>query len=315
MDMNKLLIITRDQEDFLQEIQKLRLPDLDIYAPTSHEWILEHIQDVNIILGNPPLISQYINQAKNVVWVQSTYAGIDALNADNLQKKYTLTNVRDVYGTIISEYIFWYIFLLEKNILWNLDSQRKHIWDQKSYPSVVWKKIGIMWVGSIGRKIAEVSKVFWMQVYGYGTNSNSKDFVDTMFTQENIHEFLSDLDYLVSVLPNTPATKWIIDSQVFSALKQTALFVNVWRGANVNESDLIKAIKNKEISWAILDVFQTEPLPKDSQIWDLENVFVTPHISGYDDNNEPILEILKENYHRFSQNQELLHQIDFTKWY
>lgn len=312
---NKILILTRDQEEFLEEVQKLNLRDAEVFAPLNDWDFSLHIKDADIILGNPPLISQYINQAQKVKWVQSTFAWIDALNNDSLKKDYTLTNVRDVYGPIISEYVFGYMLLFEKNILWNLDSQKKKIWDQKSYPSLVWKKIWIMGTGSIGLKIAEVAKVFWMEVYGYSTSQDNKSFIDKMFIKWDIGMFLEDLDYLVCVLPNTQDTKWIINRDVFSAMKKSSVFINVWRWANMHEDDCISAIKNKQIAGAILDVFQEEPLPQHSEFWDLENVFITPHISGNMSNIKSLLDIFTENYNRYYSGEELLYKIDFTKWY
>lgn len=102
---NKLLIITRDQKLFKSEIEKLNLPDLEIIAPMNESEFLNNIKDVNIILANPPIAKNYINMANNVVWLQSTFAGIDSLILDNLRKDYILTNVKNTYWKIMSESI------------------------------------------------------------------------------------------------------------------------------------------------------------------------------------------------------------------
>lgn len=115
--MTKVLICTREQQEFKSKLQACNLPDIDIYAPESEEELLIHLDDAEIIFGNPIRLSKYINHAKNVKWVQSTFAGIDALNAPELQKNYILTNMKDAYGEIIAEYILGYILMLEKDIL------------------------------------------------------------------------------------------------------------------------------------------------------------------------------------------------------
>jgi phosphoglycerate dehydrogenase-like enzyme len=258
---------------------------------------------------------KYINKAEKLKWLQSTFAWIDALNNENLKKDYILTNVRDVYWPIMSEYVFWYMLMLEKNILWNLEHQKNRVWSETQYPSLVWKKIWILWTWSIWIKIAEIAKVFWMEVYWYSTSDKPKKYIDEMFTHQTLTEFLSDLDYMVSVLPNTPVTQWIINKNMFNQMKPDSIFINVWRWANIDEDDLIDAIKTKKIWWAVLDVFQEEPLPKESKFWNLDNVYITPHISGNMSNINSLWEIFTENYKHYINGEDLIYTIDFNKGY
>lgn len=312
---NKILLITRWQKLFKEEVISLGLNNADIYAPEDEEWILEHIVDADIIFWNPLIVQEYINKAKNLKWMQSSFAWIDAMVQEWLQTDYTLTNVKDVYGAIMSEYVLGYILVKEKEILWNIENQKNKNWAPKAYPSLTNKTIWIMGTGSIWSHIAKMTQAFWMKTLWYGSSDVSKECFDVMYTQETIQEFLSQCDYVVSVLPNTDATKWIINKDVFSQMKPSGIFMSLWRWANLIEEDLIEAIKTKEIAGAVLDVFQIEPLPKDSELWSLENVFITPHISGYDEDNESILKIFSENYKRFISWQDLIHKIDFNKGY
>ena len=98
-------------------------------------------------------------------------------------------------------------------------------------------------------------------------------------------------------------------------MKKSSVFINVGRGNNVNENDLIKALKNKDISLAILDVFKKEPLPINHDFWNMENLIITPHISGYSYNNCKIIKIFWQNYNKFISWKKLKYQIDFEKWY
>lgn len=313
--MNKILILTRNQKNFLKEVQDLWLQNVTIVAPESEEEIKNHIVDANIIYGIPYLINSYIHLAKKLEWVQSTFAGVDALIDKDLRQDYVLTNVKDVYGAIMSEYVLWYILMFEKNILWNIENQKNKFWDQKWYPSLDKKTVWIMWTGSIGQYIAKALKNFWIKTLWFSSSGGEKEYFDNIYTSQSISHFLWESDYVISVLPNTQTTDGIVNKDVFSMMKDSAIFINVWRGINLVEGDLINAIKNKIISWAVLDVFRTEPLPENSELWDLENVYITPHISWYDENNEPILKIFCENYERFVQWKKLLHTIDFNKGY
>jgi len=288
--MTKVVICTREQAEFKKLVGEYNLPDIDLHAPKTEEELLKHIQDAEVIFANPILLSNYINKAEKVKWVQSSFAWIDALNNDILKKDYTLTNMRDTYGEIISEYLLWYILLLEKNILWHKKNQKLKIWWQKSHPSVVWKKVWIMWIGSIWWVVVRYCKNFWMTVYWYASEHREQDFVDRVFTSEDKDTFLSDLDYLISVLPNTDKTKGIINSELLGKLPDRAVFMNVWRGANVVEWDLLEAVKTHKIAWAVLDVFHTEPLPESSEFWDMKNIYITPHVSWYVEDNSKIIE-------------------------
>lgn len=313
--MKKVLIYTRQQAEFKKLVEEYNLPDIEIYAPQSEEEFTAHIVDAEIIFANPILLSKYINKAEKVKWVQSTFAGIDALNTPELKKDYILTNMRETYGEIIAEYIMGHILMLEKNILWNRENQKNKKWEQKPHPSIVGKNLGIMGIGSIGRIIAIYAKTMWMNVYGYAKETREQHCIDRVYTQENQGEFLKKLDYLVSVLPNTQETKGIINRKLLEKLPQNCVFMNVWRGANVVEEDLIEVLKHKQISGAVLDVFREEPLPQDSDFWNLENVYITPHISWYVEDNSKIVYTFAENYKRYISGKDLVHTIDFTKWY
>lgn len=313
--MTKVVICTREQEEFKNLVENFNLPEIELYAPETEEELLLHLNDAEVIFANPILLSKYINHAKNVKWVQSSFAGIDALNNESLQKNYILTNMRETYGEIMAEYVLGYILMLEKNILWNIKNQKNKAWGQKSYPSIVWKKIWIMWIGSIGRIIAIYAKTMWMTVYWYANSYREQHCIDKVYTSENRDEFLEDLDYVVSVLPNTKETQWIVNMEFLKKLPSKSVLINIWRWANINENDLVTALKNKTISWAVLDVFQTEPLPENSDFWDLDNMYVTPHISWYVENNSKILSTFAENYKKYISWKDLVNIVDFNKGY
>jgi len=313
--MTKVVICNREPVEYKALVEACNLPDIELHAPSWEEELIKHIADAEVIFANPIMLSKYINHAKNVKWVQSSFAGIDALNNDTLKKDYVLTNMKDAYGEIIAEYLLGYILMLEKNILWNLGNQKINKWSQRSYPTVAWKKVGIMWTWSIGKVVAKYCKNFGMEVYGYASSVRDINHIDKMYCPESQDEFLCDLDYLINILPNTRNTQWAINKDLLTKLPDSAVFMNVGRGANVNEVDLIAALKNKTIAWAVLDVFQTEPLPEDSELWGLDNVYITPHVSWYVEDNSKIISTFSENYKRYVSGQELINTIDFNKWY
>ena len=314
MAKNTVVVLTTDQEKFQKKLEALKLSDLEIIVPKDPNSATTEVLEANIFLANPLIAKKYINEAKKVVWMQSTFAGIDAMNASDLRKDYLLTNVRDLYGEVMAEYVLSYILLFEKEILENLAFQKEKIWKQREVRVLKNKVMAILGTGSIGQEIARTAKTFGMRTTGYRTENEPVKFFDVIYTEDNLRECLSTADYVISVLPKTEATTHIFNVETFSWMKNTAVFMNIGRGNAVNEKDLIAALKEKKIAKVVLDVFQTEPLPSESELWTLENLYLTPHLAGYVVSDR-IFEIFSENYSRFLRGEELKYQISFAKGY
>lgn len=308
------LVFVRDHDAFKQNVDNYIYDDLEIIYGRNEEIINEYLPKVNILFGNPPIIKNYINNARSVQWVQSSFAGVDALVADNLRADYILTGVKDVYGPPIAEYVFAYILGLKRQVFNNKKWQAENYWNQFSYDVIEGKNIGIVGTGSIGQHIASVAKTFGMNTKGLRTSNESLEFFDAMYTKNSKADFLKDLDYVVCVLPNTKKTKHFFNAETFNLMEKKSIFINVGRGANVCEEDLIAALDKQKITGAILDVFETEPLPKESKFWNMENVILTPHVSGYV-TGENLFGIFANNYERFRKGEDLQYAVDFTKGY
>ena len=134
----------------------------------------------------------------------------------------------------------------------------------------------IVGAGNIGGKLAKICKSLDMRVKGIRTTSD-----DNNFTLEQMPQIISDFDFVINILPHSKETDKIFDKFIFSKMKKSSFFINVGRGKTVVEKDLIQALKHKTIAGAGLDVFENEPLSKNSELRRLQNVIVTPHIAGY----------------------------------
>lgn len=310
---NKLVIITSEQEEFKRKVDKYSLPDLEIVAPESEEAFEKELKDANIIFGNPFTFQKYLDSSPKLVWAQSTFAWIDALCKEWGKRDYMLTNVKDAYGAHMSEYVLGYILMMEKRILEGLQKQKEKYWKREAFPTIQWKTMVILGTGSIGKAIAKIAQWFGMKTLGYKTNIEVVEYFDEIYTKENKKECFQQADYLVSVLPNTPKTLHTVDSEALWWMKDTSVLINVWRGHNVDEEALVEALEKKHIAAAVLDVFQTEPLPTDHPFWTLENVFVTSHVSWYVEDNARLVEIFANNYKKFHAGEELDYLIDFEK--
>lgn len=123
--MNKLLVLTRNLAEYERILHAMALPELEIYLPRTEKEIIDLLPHVNIFLANPPIAKKYVNQAPKLVWMQSTFAGIDSMIAADLRSDYVITNVKDTYGGAMAEYVFAYILLFEREVLENIRGQRR----------------------------------------------------------------------------------------------------------------------------------------------------------------------------------------------
>ena len=313
MAKNTVIVISRNQEEYERRLRALNLPDLEILAPRDADSMRQNIERANILLANPPLAKNYINDAKNVKWMQSTYAGVDAMNAKGLRKDYVLTNIREVYGPPLAEYTFAYILAFRKEISENRAYQKEHVWKQRLAGMISGQTLCVVGAGSIGKEIAKIGKAFGMRTIGYRSTNEPVEFFDEIYTGD-LQKCVAFGDYVVSVLPNTKDTDDIFSAEVFASMKNTAVFINIGRGNAVNIPDLLAALKEKKIAKAVLDVFKEEPLPADNPLWSMENMHVTPHMAGYIF-TEREFEIFSENFRRFCAGEELMYRVDFAKGY
>ena len=311
---NRLLILARDPERYAKLITGFDFTDLELIVCDSIEKAKKWAEHCNIILGEPTRIVPILEGAKSLQWVQSIFAGVEALVNPPQRSDYILTGVKGVFGPLMSEYVFVYILALERHIFEVYENQKERVWKKIPYESLQDKLLGICGLGSIGRHIAQTAKHFGMKVWGYKRSYEEVPEVDRIFVGTNFGEFLSNPDYLVITLPSTPETMHFFDYDSFHAMKRSSVLISIGRGNVVSESALVRALEEKLIRGAVLDVFEEEPLPEESRLWALPNVMITPHNSGFSF-PEDIVKIFAENYRRFVDKKPLKYRVDFSRGY
>lgn len=315
MTQNKLLVLSPHAADYEPLLVAANLPELSWHTAVDIKSAQPYLTECNIILGSPALVPQIINDAPNATWVQSTWAGVDQIvEAEGKRQNYQLTNIRDVFGPQISEYIFAYLILHVRKDWIRLQKQQEREWTFHLSGTLAGKTIGILGVGSIGAHVAETAKHFGMTVWGYTNKSENSTAVDRYFHTGELLDCVAGVDYLVNILPHTPSSQRIIDKSVFDAMKQDALFVNVGRGTAVDEDALVQALENEDIAGAVLDVFAVEPLPAEHPLWGTPNTIITSHTAAM---SFPtlVLQLFTDNYQRFIDSQPFSHVVDFAKGY
>ena len=303
--MQTLLILSSNAPEYRQRIEAARLPDLEFTdAP----------EDCEIVLGEPKLIRDMLPRLDSLKWAQAIYAGVERLMDPGLRRDYILTNARDVFGELMSEFVFGYLLLHEKKIFERYQAQQAKQWDRAESGVLRGKTIGLLGVGSIGSHLASTARHFGMSVHGFTRESESSKEVDRYFHEPHILKFADGLDYLVSVLPRTNDTNKIVNASLLDALPSHAIFMNVGRGNAVDEPALVTALNDGKIAAAVLDVTEKEPLPQDHPFWTTPNLLLTFHTSAIS-YPEDIIKLFVENYHLYRQGQPLKYQVDFEKGY
>ncbi len=209
-------------------------------------------------------------------WVQSVSTGVEQFPADWLSEAgVVLTSARGVHGPQMSEHVFGLLFGLTRGIAVSVRRQQEHLWKGTRLDEMSGRTMGILGMGSIGEALAERARAFGMQVIGVKRSPEGEG----LFGPEDVVEVCRRSDVVVSLLPGGSATEHLMGREAFEALG-AGWFVSVGRGSAVDQAALTEALTEGKLSGAGLDVFEEEPLPDDSPLWDLPNVTITPHCGG-----------------------------------
>ncbi|WP_239502571.1 D-2-hydroxyacid dehydrogenase [Vibrio astriarenae] len=303
---NKLYILTEHDDVYRTLIQEKSLPQLDIVDDPTQ---------ANIVLGSPPMAQAQFEQFKQLEWLQAIYAGVDALCIKPLpERQYTLTNVKDIFGPQIAEYVLGYCIEHFRHFTLYHAQQQSKLWQPHLYQGLANKRMVILGCGSIASHLARTAKAF--QLHTIGINSTGIPPKDSPFNDvfhiSELHSALNQADIVVNTLPSTPETVEILNRNSLSQCQKALLF-NVGRGSAINESDLVWAIENQYITHAYLDVFKQEPLDDDI-LWFHPKITVTPHIAALSFPYQ-VVEIFVENYQLWLDGYSLKFEVDLEKGY
>lgn len=239
--------------------------------------------------GNGQMPVRYCTTNSNLKWFHSFSAGMDpVLQSEIAGLPITISNSSGIHSIPISESVMGYILAWNRTLPFMLQKQREHIWAKgmtRQPVEAIGKTLGIVGAGAIGYELAVRAKAFGMRTLALRRNPKPMDCFDEIFGSDGLEELLGQSDYVVVSTPHTPETHHMFSTEQFKAMKQSALFVNVARGGVVDQNALIKALNDKQIAGAALDVTDPEPLPQDSPLWEMEEVIITPHMSA----DSPIL--------------------------
>jgi phosphoglycerate dehydrogenase-like enzyme len=240
-------------------------------------------------------------RARRLKWFQCVITGTDHLAPVLRGSPVILTNARGIHGPQMAEMALLHMLALSRRVKELTRNQAAHVWDRSVSPRVLDKRtLVILGVGAIAQHIAKVGKALGMTAIGVSRTPRELPGFDAIYPREKLLEAAAQADFLLALVPYNKENDRIIDAAVFNAMKPTAWLVNIARGGVVDEPALIEALRARKIAGAGLDVFAQAPLPKDSPLWDMENVFITPFIGGLSDRYEDeLMSIIKPNLRSF----------------
>ncbi|WP_132059605.1 D-2-hydroxyacid dehydrogenase [Halorussus amylolyticus] len=258
-----------------------RLPDLEPTVATTPPETDDHLPDAEILV-TLRLPTEKLASAENLRWVQALSAGVDSYDLDALENRdIALTNASGVHAEPIGEQVLAYMLVFERNIHKGIAQQHRGVWERYGGRELRDETVGILGVGEIGGRVAELASAFGMEVLGTKrTPETAPDAVDEAFGPDGLYEVLERSDYVVVACPLTDETEGLLGEEELRTMPSSGVLVNIARGEIVEEDALTTALQQGWIRGAALDVFEEEPLPGESPLWDLSNVVATPHMAG-----------------------------------
>ena len=257
---------------------RLAITQVDKYADLSDAL---EAADPNLFLGrkigrSEPFPRELILAAPSLRWVHVTSIGADHyLPWDRTKVTVTVSKVNQ--GDIMSQYVLARMLYFGMDMHAQLKNQAARVWDRQPQNPLTGQTHVVIGFGTIGRAIAERSKLLGMRVVGVRASGAPDPAADEMVAVEHMNEVLGQGDYVTLILPKTPQTLGMFGEAAFAAMKPGAVLVNVGRGGIVDERAMVESLESGHLAGAAVDVFVEEPLPDDSPLWTVENLVVSPH--------------------------------------
>lgn len=327
----KLLIVVHHHFDlwnvpaWFSEKLQADFPQVELGHRTSYDGIEKDLRDAEIIFTFS-LRPEQFRLAQKLRWIHAPTAAVHQLLFPELvASDVVLTNAREVHGPVVAEHVIVLVFALAKKIPQAVRLQQQRIWGQDAIwndgprpREVAGATLGLIGLGSIGRTVARMASALGMRVIAVREHPEKEkpEGVAAVYAPAHINDLLSQSDYVVVAAPLTEATRGLINAARLAAMRPDAYLINVGRGPQVDEAALAEALRDRRIAGAALDVFEQEPLPPESPLWELKNLLITPHTAGL---TEKLWQrhygLFSENLRRYLAGEPLLFEVDKHKGY
>jgi len=295
-------------------------PGLEIVQRSNYDGIEAELRDTEVIFTISLRPTQF-TAARQLRWIHAPTAAVHQFMFQELiQSQVVLTNSTEVHGPVVAEHVMALIFALAKKIPQAALLQREKVWGQESMwnegqhlREIAGATLGLIGVGSIGRRVAQMASGLGMKVIAVREHvqKGTPQGVQAVYSAAELDRLLAQSDFVVMAAPLLTATERLMNAERFEQMKPDAFLINVGRGPQVDEAALAEAIRKRQIAGAALDVFDQEPLPADSPLWDLDTLLITPHTAGLTEKLwQRHYDLFSENVRRYMAHQPLQSVVD-----
>ena len=303
---------------------RARWPEMRVVHLPHYDHLMDEVPDTDIFVGFSLRPEQFL-LARKLKWLHSTAAGVGQLMYPELRKSgIEVTNASGVHRIPMAEHILGILIALARRFPDCFRYQQQSLWAQQELwnapirPRELRGQVLLfIGFGAIGREVAKIIRPLGMRVWAVTRSGRAEEgLAEQVFPASKLDEVLPQADFVVLAAPETPETRKMIGPLEFALMKPSAYFLNVSRGALVDEPALISALEQRKIAGAALDVASQEPLPPENPLWKLDNAFITPHMSAVSEHLwERQTDLLMENLERWFAGDELLNRVDLNRGY
>jgi len=290
-------------------------------APGAQEDLDAMLAQAEVIFGALLFPENLLARAPKLKWIHIGTVGINVyLSTGIFDGNVTVTNSKGSTAIPIAEHAIAFMFMLARNAPRLLDNKQNRRWEQFVTRELSDKTVGIIGLGAIGGEVARLAKGIGMKVLATRKSAAKRESgifgVDELYPSSDLLQMLTESDFVVVAAALTEETERMIGERELRAMKPTAYVINVARGQIIDQAALIKALKEGGIAGAGLDVFESEPLPPDNELWELPNVILSSHSSAWTDRrSQRVVGLFGENLRRYLAGEQPLNVIDRQKGY
>ncbi len=303
-----VLVVSQDDDPQLDMLKGLR----HILIGRDAAAFQSAVNDPVILFnwsGSRKVMQEVFTMCHDVRWVHSRSAGLDSLLFPELvASPVPLTNGSGVFSASLGEFSLAAILYFAKDFRRMIRNQMAGVWDQFDVEEIAGQTLGIVGYGDIGRAVATRVRPMGMKVLATKRHppKEADPLIDEFYKTEDLRKMIARCDYIVCALPLTPETHHMISDAEFSAMKPSAVIINVGRGPVIDQAAMVRSLTAKRIKGAGLDVFEQEPIPAGDPMYKLENVLLSPHCADHTAEwLNQAMRFFLEQYRRFTSGEPL----------
>jgi len=308
----RVLIAEQDHAEYQRLLQRAA-PQLELVTGEDSA-LAEQAASCPVWLGEPDRFADLLRAGHKPAWLQSTWAGITPLLAEDLPRDYQLTRAVGVFGQIMAEYVLCHMLAHERELVARQQAQREQRWDGRLPGSLAGRRVLIVGCGEIGAAVARFLQPFNVELSGVASSPRSLAPFHEVAALDELPRLVAQADYVVNLLPNTPATRDIYDAALLARFQPSAVLINAGRGSAVVDEDLVAALASGGLAAAVIDVCREEPLPAGHPFWTASNLTLTGH-SAAPTLPHLLVELFLANLQRYRAGAALQGQVDFARGY